>query len=175
MVNRLLSLIVLSVLLIHPVLASEVLVENSTQVLLDVPNVITTDTVKTGDTIQARVLEAVIVDGQTVFKEGAKAELIVEKSRDNGILGRPGKLSMNGGFVYDVNGEPHPIGYSYSTKGDARRGLSIAGTVLSVPLVLILVGLVTLPIFVGMHGKDAQYGGQTVEALTTSSKSVAIE
>lgn len=149
--------------------AAVVSVPVGTRVPVLLQNVVSSSTVKTADTISATIAEDVLIDGAVVFHQGDKATLNVQKAQPSGNFGRPGRLELNGGMVFDVNGDTHPVNISYSAKGRSRRAFSITMTVLSVPLLLFLVGLLTLPVAIMTSGKDAMIGeGLILDTITTS-------
>jgi hypothetical protein len=155
--------------------AAAISVPAGTRVPIIVPNTISSNSVKTSDSLNVTLAEDVMIDNQTVFRKGGKATIAVQKAQPNGNFGRPGKLELNGGMVFDVIGDAHPVNLAYSTKGRSRRAFSVTMTVLSIPLILFWVGLITLPIAIMTSGKEARVGeGLILDGITTAPFEVAI-
>lgn len=144
-----------------------------TKVPILVPNTVSSNSVKTSENINVLIAEDVRVEGQLVFKKGDPAALAILKSQSSGHFGRPGRLEIAGGFATDIHGDRQPINISYLSKGKSRRAFSIAGTILSIPLIFFFVGLVTLPVAIMTSGKEARVGeGLILESLTTSATEI---
>lgn len=155
--------------------AETVTIPAGTRVPVMVSNNISSNTVKTAETINLTIAEDVFVESKQVFRRGYVASINVEKAQANGHWGRPGYLELNSGQAKDIQGNPVPINMSYTAKGASRRAFSIAGTILSVPLVLFLVGLVTMPVTIMTSGKEAQIGqGLVLDTMTTSPTEVEL-
>jgi hypothetical protein len=149
---------------------ASVSVPAGTRVPILVPNTISSNSIKTSDNINVLISEDVAVNSKTVFRKGDTATLSVFKAQSSGRFGRPGRVEISGGFITDIHGDKHPINISYLSKGKSRRAFSIAGTIISIPLIMFFIGLVTLPVAVMTSGKEARVGeGLILEGLTTTS------
>ena len=149
--------------------AETITVPPGTRVPLMVTNNISSNSIKTSDSINVTIAEDVKVNNQVIFHQGDPASLNVQRARSSGHFGRSGLIELNGGLVTDIKGDKHPINASYNAKGRSRRAFSVTMTILSLPLVLFFIGLVTLPIAVMTSGKDAKVGeGLILDSLTTA-------
>jgi len=149
--------------------AETITIPAGTRVPVMVPNNISSNAVKTSDTLNMTIAQDVLVKNKVVFHQGDTATINVAKARSNGHWGRPGLLELNSGMVTDVKGDKVPVNISYTAKGASRRAFSIAGTILSVPLILFIVGLVTLPVAIMTSGKEAKIGqGLVLDTMTTA-------
>lgn len=155
--------------------AETITVPTGTRVPLMVTNNISSNSIKTSDSINVTVAEDVKVNNHVVFHQGDPASLNVQRARSSGHFGRSGLIELNGGLATDVKGDKHPVNASYNAKGRSRRAFSVTMTLLSLPLVLFFIGLVTLPIAVMTSGKDAKVGeGLILDSLTTAPIEVEI-
>jgi hypothetical protein len=155
--------------------AETITIPAGTRVPVLVSNNISSNTVKTSDTINLTIAEDVLVNNKVVFRQGDAASLNVQKARSNGHWGRPGLLELNSGLVTGVKGDKLPVNISYNAKGASRRAFSIAGTIISIPLILFAVGLVTLPVAVMTSGKEARIGqGLVLDTMTTAPSDIEL-
>lgn len=149
--------------------AMTVTVPSGTNIPVLVTNTISSSSIKSSDTLNLAVAQDVKINNQVVFHQGDLVTVNVQKATASGHFGRPGYIELNSGMVTDVKGEKHPINLSYSAKGRSRRAYSITGIILSVPLILFWIGLVTMPVAIMASGKDAKVGqGLVLNALTTA-------
>jgi hypothetical protein len=150
-------------------LAEPLAVPAGTRVQILLPNSTSSQVLASDEPIRAVVQEDVLIQDIRVFEKGAEVQLAVAEARKSGNLGRAGRISLNGGVVYDISGEPRPLNFSHEVRGRSRRAQSITYTVISIPLIMFFVGLITLPVAVNMNGKEATLqGGAVFEALTAA-------
>lgn len=119
------------------------MLKEGTEVHLVTSDDITSKTAKAGDRVEMKVADAVVVDGATVIPAGAAAVGEVAKARDNGLLGRSGKLDI---AITEINagGRTIPVRGQKDAKG---RG----GTIGAVGA-----GVVFLPLAIVVRGKEAK-------------------
>lgn len=85
---------------------------------------ISTETARTGDTVQFVVTDAVTVQGRTVIAEGAAVTGTVLLARESGRANHAGELVLGIDRVTAVDGKPLPLRLSAAEQGGANRGLS---------------------------------------------------
>jgi hypothetical protein len=125
--------------------------KEGTEVHLVTRDAISSETAKAGDRIELRVAQAVVVDGTIVIPEGAAATGEVTKARDNGLLGRSGKLDIAITSI-DAGGRSVPVRGQKDKKGSS-------GTIGAVGA-----GVVFLPLAIVVKGKEAKIpAGTTVD------------
>lgn len=81
------------------------------------------------DAINGTIANDVIVDGNIIFKSGAKATLHIGEIQKARCWGNPGKLVVVNGFAYDVNGEKHKIVITRNYYGEERAWTKTVGVV----------------------------------------------
>ncbi|WP_070154354.1 hypothetical protein [Sphingobium phenoxybenzoativorans] len=120
-----------------------------------------------GDKVEMTVAEPVIVNGVTVIPAGAPATGEISRARDNGLLGRSGKLEIEVTQV-SADGRIVPLRGQQNAKGKA-------GTIGAVGA-----GVVFLPLAIVVKGKEAKipagtkvdvYVDQPVQLTDTSLQS----
>lgn len=117
--------------------------KEGTEVHLVTRDDISSKTAKKGDRIELRVAQAVVIDGTVVIPEGASATGEVAKARDNGLLGRSGKLDIEVTSI-DAGGRTVPVRGQKDKKGSS-------GTIGAVGA-----GVVFLPLAIVVRGKEAK-------------------
>lgn len=120
-----------------------------------------------GDKVELTVAEPVVVNGVTVIPAGAPATGEISRARDNGLLGRSGKLEIDVRQV-SADGRIVPLRGQQNAKGKA-------GTIGAVGA-----GVVFLPLAIVVKGKEAKipagtkvdvYVDQPVQLTDTSMQS----
>jgi hypothetical protein len=143
--------------------AKEITVPAGTRVPISIYNSVSSDNLRTSDMISATIRQDVLSNGVLIFKHGDNATLNVEKARSSGGHGRAGLLSINGGRVWDTNGQEHPINLSVQAKGHSKRGGAIIATVLGVLFVFFI------PFGIWIDGTPATLqGGAVYDGITTA-------
>lgn len=117
--------------------------KEGTGVQLETRADVSSKTAKAGDPVELAVTRPVLVDGVTVIPAGAPAKGEVAKARDNGLLGRSGKLDVQITSI-TAGGRDIPVRGSSDKKGSS-------GTIGAVGA-----GVVFLPLAIVVKGKDAK-------------------
>lgn len=100
-------------------------------------------------TINAKIIDDVTVNGVTVFKSGGKVTIDVSEIEKARCWGKEGKITLNNGFAYDVNGNKHRIMLSRNIYGETKTWPKTCG-------VVSIFFLWPLALFGFVHGGQAQ-------------------
>ena len=127
------------------------------------PNESVTSKDMTVDTINASIVDDVIVNGVTVFQSGGKVTLHIGEIEKARCWGKPGKLVIANGYAYDVNGQKHKIIITKNYYGEERAWTKTAG-------VVSIFFLWPLALFGFVHGGQATVSASTkIETNLSSS------
>ena len=91
-----------------------------TTIPISINQKITSKSVASGASINAKIEEDVMVNNELVFKKGDRASINVMSAYKAGFIGKPGELVLYGGKVYDVNGKPHSHEFSRQITGTEK-------------------------------------------------------
>lgn len=141
---RALGYLTAAILLSHAgtAFAQSVLPEG-TAVQLATRDAISSKTAKKGDPVNFVVREPVVIGGVTMIPAGSSAVGEVVSARDNGLLGRSGKLEIRVSSV-DVGGRQIPVRGDRNKKGSSGT-LGVIGA-----------GVVFLPLAILVRGREAE-------------------
>ncbi|QUT06453.1 hypothetical protein KFK14_03000 [Sphingobium phenoxybenzoativorans] len=92
-----------------------------------------------GDKVELTVAEPVIVNGVTVIPAGAPATGEISRARDNGLLGRSGKLEIEVTQV-SADGRIVPLRGQQNAKGKAGTIGAVGAGVVFLPLAIVVKG-----------------------------------
>jgi hypothetical protein len=127
-----------------PLTAQPAVLPADTAIHLATSGQVSSKTAKVGDRVGFIVREPVVVGGTTIIPAGSPAAGEVTRVRDNGLLGRSGKLEISVSYVNAVGGLQIPV------KGNSgRKGAS------GVPAV-VGAAIVFLPLGIFMKGREAR-------------------
>jgi hypothetical protein len=137
---RAIGVMAAAMLLSHSAIASaqSVLPEGMT-VHLETRDEITSKTAKNGDPVNFVVREPVVIGGVTMIPAGSTATGHVTRARDNGILGRSGKLEIGVSHI-DAGGRQIPVRGDQDKKGKAGTVGVVGAAVVFLPLGLFVRG-----------------------------------
>lgn len=149
------------------VLAQSLTLPEGTPVHLQTREDLSSKDARKGDKVEMAVAEPVVVNGVTVIPAGAPAVGEISRARDNGLLGRSGKLEIEVRQL-SADGRIVPLRGQQNAKGKA-------GTIGAVGA-----GVVFLPLAIVVKGKEAKipagtkvdvYVDQPVQLTDTSIQS----
>lgn len=129
--------------------AQSMVLREGTAIRLQTRNDISSKSAKVGDQVDLTVAEPVIFDGTTVIPVGSPAIGEVTRARDNGLLGRSGKLEIK---VTKVR-----LGETDVPVRGQRNAKGKSGTLGAVGA-----GVVFLPLAIIVQGKEAKIGAGTI-------------
>ena len=136
-IARIASLAALLALTSAPAVAQTL--KEGTAVQLETRADITSKTAKEGDPVELAVSQAVVVDGVTVIPAGAPAKGEVAKARDNGLLGRSGKLDIQITAI-NAGGRDIPVRGQSDKKGKGGTIGAVGAGVVFLPLAIVVKG-----------------------------------
>lgn len=111
-----------------------------TPVVLQLTQEVTSETAKTGDSVQVVVLNDVVISGKTVVRKGTLASGQVQKAKKAGAVGEPGELIISVQTVPAIDGTLVPISFTKSAEGQSKMGTSVVLTLLCCFLFLLKKG-----------------------------------
>lgn len=118
--------------------AQSVLPEGTT-IHLETREDLSSKTAKTGDAVNFAVREPVVIGGVTMIPAGSAALGQVTQARDNGLLGRSGKLEIGVSHV-DIGGRQIPVRGNRDKKGASGTVAAVGAAVVFLPLGLLIRG-----------------------------------
>ena len=127
------------VLLIQTGMAAAQVLPEGTAVHLQTRDEISSKSAKVGDPVNLVVREPVVIGGATLIPAGSAAIGKVTRARENGWLGRPGKLEISVSHV-DVGGRPIPLRGEREKKGGSGAPGMVGAAVVFLPLGLFVKG-----------------------------------
>ncbi len=117
----------------------------NTPVTVQAENSYYSTTVSPGDNVQFSVVNNVIgSNGAVLIKQGEIVNATVIKANKRGRAGVSGNIEIGKFYTTSTNGKTIPLNGTVGSKAKSKMGLSIALSVIIVPLFLL------------MHGKDTQ-------------------
>lgn len=119
--------------------SSQTLLPEGMTVHLQTRDEISSKTAKTGDPVNFVVRDPVVIGGTTVIPAGSTALGQVTRARDNGLLGRSGKLEISVSHV-DVGGRQIPVRGARDKKGASGTVGVVGAAVVFLPLGLFVKG-----------------------------------
>lgn len=119
--------------------SSQTLLPEGMTVRLQTRDEISSKTAKTGDPVNFVVRDPVVIGGTTVIPAGSTALGQVTRARDNGLLGRSGKLEISVSHV-DVGGRQIPVRGARDKKGASGTVGVVGAAVVFLPLGLFVKG-----------------------------------
>lgn len=153
-------LMALSLIHAHALSAQSMILPEGLTISLETRQDLSSKSAKKGDTVDLAVAKAVTIGGVTLIAAGTPVTGEVASVRDNGLLGRSGKLDIRVNTV-KVGQQDVPV------RGD-RNAKGRSGTIGSVGA-----GIVFLPLAILVRGKDVKLpAGTTFEVYVD--KEVAI-
>ena len=99
---------------------ADINVPANTSVTIAVEQMQTSKTVVPGSTIEARIVDDVIIDNVLVFRKGDRAVLNVLTAKKAKFVGIPGEMLVSGGKVFDVNGDEHRFDFNRQFVGEEK-------------------------------------------------------
>ena len=96
-----------------------------TAVQLRLNQTLSSSTAKTGSFVSLSVVNAVVVNGETVIKAGAQAEGQVSNAKKAGIIGSPGSIGITVTSVTATDGTKIPLQGMMSQDGDDKMVASV--------------------------------------------------
>ena len=84
---------------------------------------------RSGDRVQAEVLNDVIVNNRVVFRQGAPATLNVADARKARFWGNPGEMLLINGSVQDVTGKYRSVEFTYRITGEEKTWPKVMGCI----------------------------------------------
>ncbi len=143
--------------------AAQVTIPDGTKLRVRLDQTISSATAEQGQTVELSVTEAIKIDGQVVFPEGARVTGTVTEAREKARMGRAGKLDFSIDRVRASDGEWVPLRYTVNKKsGDShavRTGVLTAGVA--------VVFWPAAPVMLLMKGKDTTINkGVTFDTFT---------
>lgn len=131
----------------NPALASVKVPANTSIQISPVETVTSKDSAV--DTINCEIIDDVVVDGVTIFKTGAKAQLHIGELEKSKCWGKAGKMTIVNGFAYDVKGEKHKILLNKNCYGEEKTWPKTCGAIS-------IFFLFPLALFGFVHGGEAK-------------------
>jgi hypothetical protein len=137
---RAIGVLAAATLLSHSALApaQSVLPEGLT-VHLETREALSSKKAKAGDPVNFVVREPVVIGGVTMIPAGSAALGQVTRARDNGLLGRSGKLEIGVSHI-DVGGRQIPVRGNRDKKGASGTVAVVGAAVVFLPLGLLIRG-----------------------------------
>jgi hypothetical protein len=120
--------------------AVEVMIPDSTEIFLSTIDELSSKTARTGDLVDLRVDEDVIVEGKKVILAGTRARAEITDARKSGFAGKSGRLTLKILSTTAVDGSKVPLLSSRGSQGGGNLGASVAVAVLVSPLGLLIKG-----------------------------------
>ncbi len=162
---RILSLAISVLSLTPAALADQFKLTEGTEVRLKVLDRLSSKLNHNGDEVRFEVIENVLApDGKTILiKQGTAARGTVIQAHEKGMMGQKGELSITTHSTKDVNGNSIRIRGTFQQDGHGRLGPVVA------------LSLIVTPLFLLMHGKDADISsGAVISAFTDEDKLVDV-
>lgn len=113
--------------------AKEVTLRDGTELRLRTVRTLSSETARTGDSVEFEVAEDVVVDGIVVIAKGAKARGEVIEAKKRKSFGRSGKLNFTIDVVQAVDGSNIRLRTTKESKGDESYGKAGVVTILAGP------------------------------------------
>src|SRR5574344_405919 len=95
-------------------------VKEGTRIPVTVKSEYTSKHVEAGQKIDAIIDEDVVINGVTVFKQGANATIKVSDVKKAGFIGNAGEIMLVNGEVVDAKGDKHSIEYNQKLTGEEK-------------------------------------------------------
>ncbi len=128
---RVVSIFVLTLLFFQSsIQLAAVTIPVGTMIQLEVTNTISTLNAHVGQKVNFRVLNDVSINGELVVQSGSKAVGKIVSVDPNGILGKPGSMSIQLSRVNAVDGSIIPISVNSVLKGKDKSATAIVVTLL---------------------------------------------
>lgn len=121
-------------------LASGAVLPNNTPVTIQSNNYYDASSLSVGDSVNFRTVNNIILNGQTVIAAGSPVTATVQKAHKRGRIGTPAEITIGDFYTVSSNGAKVPLTGAVSQKGKSKMGLSIALSVLIIPLFLLMKG-----------------------------------
>ncbi|MBE9257751.1 MULTISPECIES: hypothetical protein [Aphanizomenonaceae] len=112
----------------------EVTIPDGTEIILSTLDELSSKTARTGDLVNLRVDEDVIVEGKAVITAGTRARAEIAEAQKSGLFGRKGKLSLKILSTSAVDGTKISLLAGRNSEGGGNVGVSIAVFALVSPL-----------------------------------------
>lgn len=137
---RAIGVMAVATLLSHSAIApAQSVLPEGVAVHLETREDVTSKTAKAGDPVKFVVREPVVIAGMTMIPAGSAALGQVTRARDNGLLGRSGKLEISVSHV-DVGGRQIPVRGNRDKKGASGTVGVVGAAVVFLPLGLLIRG-----------------------------------
>lgn len=115
-----------------------------TPVLIQSEGTYTSDSLNVGNDVDFSVVSNVISGNKVVIKAGTPVSAKVVKIESRRRIGRPGIITLGEFYTKSVNGEEVPLAGGINKEAKSKMALSIT------------LSAVVIPLFLLMHGKEAQ-------------------
>jgi len=135
-------------------IAAKLTLRSGTPVILSLEKSISTDTAIVGDPVDLIVIRDVKVDGKVVISTGTGARGEISAVENEGMIGKPGRISITVKSVTGVDGTHVPLRASLTREGKSKQTTSLL-----VGLLLCILGL-----FLIKGGKGLIQAGSEIKA-----------
>lgn len=131
--------LLLSAAIPHPALAQSLILPEGMAIRLETRTDMSSKSARAGDKVELAVAKPVTIGGTTLIPAGSPATGEVVRARDNGLLGRSGKLDIRVDSI-KVGAVDVPVRGKQSAKGKSGTLGAVGAGVLFLPLAVIVRG-----------------------------------
>ncbi|WP_336952889.1 hypothetical protein [Sphingobium aromaticivastans] len=122
-----------------PALAQSMFLPEGMAIQLETRQELSSKSARVGDPVELAVAKPVTIGGVTLIPAGSPAVGEVSRARDNGLLGRSGKLDIKVSMI-KANGLDVPVRGQRSAQGKSGTLGSVGAGILFLPLAVIIRG-----------------------------------
>lgn len=105
---------------VYSPVSADINVPANTNVTISVSQIQTSKTVASGGSIEAKIVDDVVIDDTLIFKKGDRAVLNVLSAKKAKFVGIPGEMVISGGKVFDVLGNEHRFDFNQQITGEEK-------------------------------------------------------